>query len=121
MSKVPQALKHMLAAWNEREPDKIRSHLDKALAPSVRFVDPSIDLEGVDAFEANVRRFRASYPDAVCSRATGVDSHHDLHRYEWRIHRGAELMLAGFDVVETDPQGRVLRVEGFFGPFPAKE
>ena len=34
----------MLAAWNEVDPAKVRGHLDLALAPEVRFVDPSVDI-----------------------------------------------------------------------------
>lgn len=118
MSDHPQSFDHMLAAWNELDPSRIRGHLERALSPQVLFIDPSIETRGLDAFEANVRDFRAKYPDARCSRASGVDSHHHLHRYAWQIHRGDELFLPGFDVVETDEQGLVLRVEGFFGPLP---
>jgi len=118
MGDYPRSFDHMLAAWNELDPARIRGHLDQALAPEVRFIDPSIETLGVDAFEANVRDFRAKYPDARCSRASAVDSHHRLHRYAWEIHRGDELFLPGFDVVETDEKGRVIRVEGFFGPLP---
>lgn len=118
MSDTPPTFDHMLAAWNERDVGKIRAHLELAMAPDVVFIDPSIETHGIAEFEANVREFRGKFPDAVCSRASGIDSHHRLHRYAWAIHRGDDLMLPGFDVVEVDEQGRVLRVEGFFGPLP---
>ena len=54
MSNYPEAFDHMLAAWNETDASRVRGHLERALAPGVRFVDPSIDLTGIDAFEANV-------------------------------------------------------------------
>lgn len=116
MSQHPKNLDHMLAAWNERDLSKLRPHLERALAPGVRFVDPSNDIVGIDAFEKMVRAFREKIPDAVCSRASEVDSHHRLYRYHWEIHRGEELMLPGFDVVETEPSGHVAHVLGFFGP-----
>ena len=118
MGDYPQSFDHMLAAWNELDTGKIRAHLDLALAPDVRFIDPSIETHGIDEFEKNVRDFRARLPDARCSRASGIDSHHRLHRYTWEIHRGDELLVAGFDVVEVDGDGRVIRVEGFFGTLP---
>ena len=118
MPEIPEAFDHMLAVWNERDPERIRSHLERALAPDALFIDPSIETHGIDAFEANVRDFRAKFPDAVCSRSSGVDTHHRLYRYHWEIHRSGELMLPGFDVVELDEQARVKRVEGFFGPVP---
>lgn len=115
MSNYPEAFDHMLAAWNESDPAKVRSHLDKALTPNVRFVDPSIDLTGIDAFEANVHEVHSQLPGAVYSRASAVDSQHGFHRYHWAIHQDGQLVTPGFDVVETDESGRVVSVIGFFG------
>lgn len=118
MSDSPEALDHMLAAWNEPDPALVRGHLERALAPGVRFVDPSIDVTGIDGFEANVDEVRAGLPGAVYSRTSGVDSQHGFHRYHWAIHQEGELILAGFDVAETDDSGRVVCVIGFFGTMP---
>ncbi|MEM9033204.1 MAG: nuclear transport factor 2 family protein [Actinomycetota bacterium] len=116
MSSVPPSFDHMLAAWNEPDPARVRSHLDRALAPDVHFVDPSIDIVGIDAFEANVHRVHEQLPGAVYSRTSDVDEQHRHHRYHWAIHRDDELVLAGFDVAITDSSGRVEKVIGFFGP-----
>ena len=56
MSDYPEAFDHMLAAWNEAESTLVRGHLEKALAPDIRFVDPSIDVTGIDGFEGKERR-----------------------------------------------------------------
>jgi hypothetical protein len=47
MAGYMESFDHMLAAWNESDPSLVRSHLEKALAPQVRFVDPSIDVTGL--------------------------------------------------------------------------
>lgn len=122
MSTYPESFDHMMAAWNERDPSKVRGHLDKALSPNVHFVDPANDVQGIDAFEAMVHEFRAKVlPNGVCSRASGVDGHHGLYRYNWAIHNEGELAMPGFDVVMVDDQQRVEKVYGFFGPLPDKE
>ena len=121
MSDYPAAFDYMLAAWNEAEPRAVRGHLERALAPNVQFVDPSIDVTGIDGFEANVHEVHERLPGAVYSRTSGVDAHHGIYRYAWAIHRDGELVLPGFDVVEADSSGRVARVLGFFGPLPAKD
>ena len=108
----------MLAAWNEPDPDRVRAHLERALATDVEFIDPSIETHGIDEFEANVHGVKGRLPGAVYERTSGVDSHHRLHRYSWRISRDGELVLSGFDVTEVDESGMVLRVLGFFGPLP---
>ena len=116
MADIPESLEHMLAAWNEPEPSRVRGHLDNALSTDVRFVDPSIDLTGIEAFEANIHDVRSRIPGATYSRTSSVDSQHGFHRYHWAIHHGDRLVLAGFDVTQTDGAGRVVLVIGFFGP-----
>ena len=51
------ATHNMLAAWNESDPEKVRSHLDRALAPDVVFIDPSVVTRGID--ERMTRRLAA--------------------------------------------------------------
>jgi hypothetical protein len=115
----PPSLEHMLAAWNERDLDKIRSHLDAALSPDVHFVDPDNDIRGIDAFEEMVRALRTRLPEMVCARESAVDGHHDRYRYEWSVSVGGTVLMPGFDVTTLDEQGRVVQVDGFFGPLPA--
>jgi hypothetical protein len=110
----------MLAAWNEPDPEKIRGHLEKALAADVVFIDPSVEAHGIDEFEANIRSAHATLPGALYSLTSDVDSHHRLHRYSWEISRDGEVILPGLDVTEIDDDGRVTRVLGFFGPLPTQ-
>lgn len=115
------AFDEMLAAWNERDLDRIRGHLDAALTDDVEFCDPQHHVTGRDAFEKMVRDFRTNLPDARCERASGIDSHHDRHRYAWNVYDGDKLVVPGFDVVQTADDGRVARVDGFFGPLPPRD
>lgn len=114
----PESLDHMLAAWNESDPGKVRGHLDRALTSDVAFIDPSVETHGIDEFEVNVHEVHRQVPGAVYERTSGVDSHHRLHRYSWQISRDGEVLLPGFDVTEVDDDGKVTRVQGFFGPLP---
>lgn len=118
MANYPEALDHMLAAWNEPDSARVRTHLENALHSEVRFVDPSIDISGIDGFEANLHDVRARIPGAVYSRASGVDSQHNFHRYHWEIHQSGSLLLSGFDVTATDEHGKITMVIGFFGDIP---
>ena len=120
MSDVPESFDHMLAAWNERDPQKVRGHLELALSEDVHFVDPSIDLVGIDAFESNVHHVHDQIPGAVYSRVSDVDEHHGFFRYHWAIRLDGELVLAGFDVARVDDTGHVAQVIGFFGPLEAE-
>jgi len=118
MASYPESLEHMLAAWNEPDTTQVRKHLEKALNKHVRFVDPSIDVSGIDGFEQNVYEVKSKIPGAIYSRTSEVDSQHNFHRYDWAIHQERQLILSGFDVTETDEQGKVVCVIGFFGELP---
>jgi SnoaL-like domain len=119
MNQYPTSLDTMFAAWNERDFSKVRAHLVQALSADVEFIDPTIVTRGIDAFEQNVREFRTKYPEADVRRSIGVDSHHLLHRYGWEISVKSKVFLRGSDVTETNAQGLVTRVLGFFGPLPS--
>lgn len=116
MSDYPETLDLMMRVWNTSEPTDIRALLDQALSPEVRFVDPSIDLVGIDAFEKNVHEVHKQVKGGVYSRTSEVNSQHNFHRYHWAIHQNDQLLLEGFDVTETDETGKVKCVIGFFGP-----
>lgn len=115
MASYPEALDYMLAAWNEPDSTQVRSHLEKALNSNIRFVDPSIDVSGIDGFEQNVHEVKSKILGSVYSRTSGVDSQHNFHRYHWAIHQEDKLLISGFDVVETDEQDKISCVIGFFG------
>lgn len=113
----PPALDHMLAAWNETDGTKVRSHLSLALAADVHFVDPTTDIVGIDAFEAMVHSVQSRIPKGVYSRISAIDSHHGLCRYHWAIHVDDQLVVQGLDVT-TWRDGLVTEVIGFFGDLP---
>lgn len=112
---APEVLQHYLRMWNEQDPDRIRGHLDRCVAPGCWWVDPLHQHTGRDALEANVREFRSSYPGAELGLGSNIDSHNDRHRYEWAITIDGDLLIRGFDVVTTDDTGMIERVDGFFG------
>ncbi len=114
---TPPVLQDYLRMWNERDLDQIRGHLDRCVGDDCWWVDPLHQHTGRDALEANVREFRATYPDADLGLGSNIDSHNSRHRYEWFItSTPGELLIRGFDVVTVDESsGMINRVDGFFG------
>lgn len=55
MNKVPEVFAKMLAAWNERDLDKIRSHVDKCMADNIVFADPANFVHGRDEFTEMIK------------------------------------------------------------------
>ena len=62
MSDPPKTLDHRFAAWNQRDEARVRGPLERALSPEVRFVDPTHDITGIDAFERMVLGFSGPLP-----------------------------------------------------------
>ncbi len=118
MSDLPQSFIDILKAWNEKDPSKVRAHVEAALSPDVVFADPNYYTEGIDAFEAMVREFHASYPVSTCEHISGYDSHNNRYRYRWRVSINGAAALDGMDVTEIDANGLIVRVDGFFGDIP---
>jgi hypothetical protein len=106
----------MMEMWNERDMCQIRRRLEAIMDPHVEFCDPLHHIHGLDAFEAMVRKFREDYPRAELSRTTKIDHHHDRYRYEWLIVQDGKTVIPGFDVAQIDPDGKIKRIDGFFGP-----
>jgi hypothetical protein len=115
MSDYPEALDHMMAAWNEPDASKLRPHLAKAPDEDVRYVDPSTDRTRPDAFEANVLRAQKSLPGATFERESDADAQHGFYRYHWVIHQDGKWLTPVFDVTETNDAGKVSCVVGFVG------
>lgn len=113
----PPCLVSYFAAWNATDPSAMRRHVTDAFGQNTRYLDPHRSAAGVDEFVACLVAFRASAPDATISWASGVDSHHYLHRYAWRLQYGTQ-DLTGYDVVEVDDKQRIIAVLSFFGPLP---
>ena len=114
MTDFPKPLEFMLAAWNERDSEKIREHLEEALEPNIHFIDPNFDITGIDAFEAMVHAVQKKIPGAIYSHTSAFDSHHNLYRYYWAIHLNSTLIMPGFDVTEIGSSGKICKVIGFF-------
>lgn len=105
--------------WNERDLDLIRSHLDKAVSHDFIFCDPINFHVGRDALEQNVRELRLKHPTIEFEIGSGIDSHHNRSRYEWRITDKGKLFIKGFDVTTINDEGQIERIDGFFGDLPS--
>ena len=119
MPEVPHpAFAHYLAMWNERDPDRVRGHLDQAVADDVLFVDPVNVTRGPDEMEAMVLELLAEQPGARFEVASGYDGHHGRYRYRWNMHVDGSRVVEGFDVTTVNDAGMIERIDGFFGPLP---
>jgi hypothetical protein len=122
MTQIPPTFALYLAAWNEPDPERIRGHLEKSVTPSVVFADPANHTVGLDELEAMIRAAHKDLPDAEYRRVSGIDGGHDgRYRYRWEVWIDGALAVEGMDCTTVDRDGRITRLDGFFGDFPAHE
>ena len=65
------------------------------------------------------RRRPRQLPGHRFARTSGLDSHHDHHRFGWELAAAdGTVAVEGIDVAEIGPDGRFVRITGFFGALP---
>ena len=110
-----------LAAWNETDAARRAALIARVWAEDGHLIDPPLASEGHTAIGAHHAALQAQFPGHRFRRASGIDAHHQHFRFAWELvgPEGAPA-LAGLDVGELAPDGRLRRVTGFFGGFPER-
>ena len=118
MNTRPACLVSYFAAWNSQSIDDIRRYVSDAFGSNTRYFDPHRVATGVEEFSTCLAEFRDERPDAEIAWTSGVDSHHNLHRYTWEVRIANQAIVTGYDVVEVDDAGKIVAVFSFFGSLP---
>lgn len=109
-----------LACWNESDPAARRALLVTHWAADATYVDPLVQVAGLDELDAAISAVQAQFPGFVFSALGGIDVHHRLARFRWALGpAGTASIVEGFDVVTTGADGRIQSVAGFLDKVPA--
>lgn len=111
-----------LDTWNEMDPDARGSAVASVWAEDARYVDPLADVAGRDAISDLIGAVQEQMPGHVFRLGDyAVDAHHNVVRFSWELipTAGGESVAIGFDVAETNGDGRIGRVIGFLDKVPA--
>ena len=119
-SAIAKTVTQYMAAWNEPEATARSALLAQCWSDGGIYVDPGVSLAGRDALNAHIATVQASRPGARVEFMSGIDIHHDVVRFLWRLIRpdgtGGDISI---DFGEVGPDGRLVRIIGFFGAPPA--
>lgn len=114
-----KAVTQYMAAWNEADPSVRNTILEGCWADHGIYVDPNVELTGRDALSQYISEAQAERPGARLELVSGIDTHHDVLRFLWRLVRAdGTAGDTSIDFGETDRDGRLVKVVGFFGPPP---
>ena len=110
-----------LAAWTEPDPDRRRTMVEKVWAADGCLIDPPLAAEGHAGISDLFAALQSQFPGHAFRRSSAIDTHHDQFRFAWQlVGPDGAVALAGLDVGETAPDGRLQRITGFFGDVPAE-
>ena len=94
------------------------SMLADVFAEAGTYTDPMGSADSRAALVEHISGFQAMMPGNTIHATSGVDGHGSVFRFAWEMRNGDEVALEGFDFGELDPDGKISRIVGFFGPLP---
>ena len=109
-----------MAAWNEHEAAARDALLQQCWSDGGVYVDPNVLLTGREALGGHIATVQASRPGARLEFMSGIDVHHNVVRFLWRLVRAdGTCGDTSIDFGEVGPDGRLVKIVGFFGPPPS--
>ena len=109
-----------LAAWNEPDASLRQALLQQCWSEDGVYVDPNVSLAGRAALDRHIAKVQSGRPGARLEFMSGIDAHHNLVRFLWRLVRAdGTCGDTSIDFGELGPDGRLMKMVGFFGPAPA--
>ena len=119
-AKIDDTIAAYAAAWGEPDVAKRRELLEKAWATDGVYIDPTAHVEGREALVQHISGFLKSLPGHRIEATSRTDVHHNQLRFSWRLLKpDGSVLTEGMDFGALDSAGRLTRIVGFFGPFPA--
>ena len=110
-----------VSAWNEPDAATRLKILERCWADDAAYVDPNVDLGGRSALCEHISKMQAKRPGARIEMLSGVDLHHHVVRFLWRLVRAdGSFGETSIDFGEVDASGRLTKISGFFGEAPKR-
>jgi hypothetical protein len=119
-SAITEIVTQYMAAWNEPDATARRALLEQCWSDSGVYVDPNVSLIGREALGGHIATVQASRPGARLEFMSGIDVHHNVVRFLWRLVRAdGTCGDISIDFGEIGADGRLVKIVGFFGPPPS--
>jgi hypothetical protein len=122
MNDLTTVIDAWLEAFAEEDVERRTKLIEQAWSPEGRLVDPPLEGEGYGGLSEAADLVNTHYAGHTFRRVSGIDTHHEFVRYGWElVGPDGNPVIAGIDVGEVAPDGRLRKVTGFFGDLPSLE
>ena len=116
---ITHVVTQYMAAWNEPDAGARENLLEQCWSDAGAYLDPRAALTGRDALARHIAAIQASRPGARLEFMSGIDVHHNVVRFLWRLVRAdGSFGDISIDFGEVGADGRLVRIVGFFGAPP---
>jgi hypothetical protein len=116
---ITEVVTQYMAAWNEPDDAARGALLEQCWSDGGVYLDPNVSLAGRDALATQIATVQASRPGARLEFMSGIDVHHNVVRFLWRLVRAdGTCGDTSIDFGEIGADGRLVKIVGFFGPPP---
>jgi hypothetical protein len=107
--------------WQTTDARQRADLVAKVFADDGRHVDQHADATGHADLAEMIAGVHAGFPGFQMARTSGIDRFGDQLRFAWEL-TGADgaPIVAGIDIAEVAPDGRLRRVTGFWGDLPGR-
>ena len=122
MNDLTTVIDAWLEAFAEEDVERRTKLIEQAWSPEGRLVDPPLEGEGYGGLSEAADLVHTHYAGHTFRRVSGIDTHHEFVRYGWElVGPDGNPVIAGIDVGEVAPDGRLRKITGFFGDLPSLE
>jgi hypothetical protein len=119
MNDLTTVIDAYLEAYAEEDIERRTKLIEQAWSPEGRLVDPPLEGQGHAGISEQATVVNTHYAGHRFRRTTGIDAHHEFVRFGWElVAPDGAVAVGGTDVGELGPDGRLVRITGFFGDLP---
>jgi hypothetical protein len=110
-----------LAIWNEPDARRRQELITSSLSPAVQYLDPMMQSQGHEGFDAMIQGVQAQFPGHAISLISPIDALGNQLRFSWDLAPvGGDVLLAGTDFCVLAADGRLASITGFLDKLPAQ-
>ncbi len=121
MSDVNKVIDGYIAIWNETDTTHRRDLIAQIWTEDARYLDPMLRGDGPAGIDAMTAGVQVQFPGHEFRRTGAADAHNDWVRFGWElVNMATEVpFIAGIDVGEIAPDGRLRTIVGFLDLVPS--